>query len=61
MVLALAVLYTHFGSHPRGCADVRIKPVIIAIVAQAVTVMPKAFKVRGCGDGIGVILLYFSD
>ena len=62
MVLVLAVLYTHYGSTPTADALLYgIKPVIIAIVAQAVYgLMPKAFKAPGLWlTGIGVILLYF--
>jgi chromate transporter len=62
MVLVLAVLYTNYGSTPTADALLYgIKPVIIAIVAQAVYgLMPKAFKAPGLWlTGIGVILLYF--
>lgn len=62
MVLVLAVLYTQYGSTPTADALLYgIKPVIIAIVAQAVYgLMPKAFKTPGLWlTGIGVILLYF--
>jgi chromate transporter len=62
MVLVLAVLYSQYGSTPAADALLYgIKPVIIAIVAQAVYgLMPKAFKAPGLWlTGIGVILLYF--
>lgn len=62
MVLVIAVLYTHYGSTPTADALLYgIKPVIIAIVAQAVYgLMPTAFKAPGLWlTGIGVILLYF--
>lgn len=62
MVLVLAMLYVQYGSTPTADALLYgIKPVIIAIIAQAVYgLIPKAFKTPALWlTGIGVILLYF--
>ena len=63
MVLVLAALYTQYGSTPAADSLLYgIKPVIIAIVAQAVySLLPKAFKTPGLWlVGIGVVVLYFA-
>ncbi|MBV6436057.1 MAG: chromate efflux transporter [Chloroflexi bacterium] len=62
MVLALAALYVHFGTTPTANALLYgIKPVIIAVVANAVyMLLPKAFKNRLLWlTGFAVVMLYF--
>lgn len=62
MVLALAALYVHFGTTPTANALLYgIKPVIIAVVANAVyMLLPKAFKNRLLWlIGFAVVMLYF--
>lgn len=62
MVLILAAIYVQVGTTPAADALLYgIKPVIIAVIAQAVYgLLPKAFKSPGLWlTGIGVILLYF--
>lgn len=63
MVLVLAALYMQYGSTPAADSLLYgIKPVIIAIVAQAVySLLPKAFKTPGLWlVGLGVVVLYFA-